>query len=248
MPRDYKRRDRTGDRVGRLLVIKELDKNDKGRWNWLCLCDCGKEHVVNVCALSDKSIQSCGCAKKEKARDLCLSREKHGYSKRGNCSKEYRTWANIKQRTSNPKRKDFERYGAIGRVMSDALFNDFELFLKEVGECPKDGRKWSIGRIDNNLGYVEGNLRWETEDQQQRNRMRQRNNTTGLGGVYRHYARGILHYVADWWELDGTRRTKTFSTRKYGEEGALILAKEYRMQMITKLNEQGAGYSNNHGK
>lgn len=75
-----------------------------------------------------------------------------------------------------------------------------------------------------------------------------RNNTTGLGGVYRRYARGILHYVADWRELDGTRRTKLFSTRKYGEEGALILAKEYRTQMIIKLNEQGAGYSDKHGK
>lgn len=248
MPREYKRKDRTGDKVGRLTVLKELSKNDKGRWEWLCLCDCGNEHVVTASNLSNGDIQSCGCAQREKAKDLCVSRQKHGNSKRGKTTKEYIAWAGIKQRTSNPNNSSFERYGAIGRTMSKTLFESFDLFLSEIGKCPDDGRKWSVGRINNDLGYVEGNLRWETEDQQQRNRMRQRNNTTGLGGVYRKYTRGILHYIADWRELDGTRRTKLFSTRKYGEEGALILAKEYRMQMITKLNEQGAGYSDKHGK
>lgn len=246
MPREYKRKDRTGNKVGRLTVLKELHKKGDS-WLWLCKCDCGNEHIASASSLGNGNIMSCGCLKKEKAKELCLSRTTHGYSKRGKTTKEYQAWAGIKQRTTNENRADFHRYGEIGRVMSDNFLNSFEKFLEEIGDCPADGRKWSVGRIDNDKGYVEGNIRWETEDQQQRNRKKQDNNTTGLGGVYRTYCRGILHFVADWRELKGKRKTKMFSTRKYGEEGALLLAKEYRLKMIELLNQQGAGYSDKHG-
>jgi hypothetical protein len=37
----------------------------------------------------------------------------------------------------------------------------FYAFVKEVGPKPSDGQKWSIGRIDHEKGYEEGNVRWE---------------------------------------------------------------------------------------
>ena len=247
MPREYKRKDRTGDKVGKLTVLKELYKKGDS-WLWLCKCDCGNEHITSAGSLGNGNVRSCGCLQKEKAKEMCLNRATHGHSGKGKQTKEYQAWANIKQRTSNPNRADFERYGAIGRVMSEVFFNSFSLFLDEIGEAPNDGNRWSVGRIDNTLGYVEGNLRWETEPQQQRNKRRQVTNTTGLGGVYTANYRGILHYVASWTDLNGNKWTKVFSTKKYGKENALELAKEYRLRMLEELNKNGAGYSETHGK
>ncbi len=161
MPREYKRKDRTGDKVGKLTVLKELYKKGDS-WLWLCKCDCGNEHITSAGSLGNGNVRSCGCLQKEKAKEMCLNRAIHGHSGKGKQTKEYQAWANIKQRTSNPNRPDFERYGAIGRVMSEVFFNSFSLFLDEIGEAPNDVNRWSVGRIDNTLGYVEGNLRWET--------------------------------------------------------------------------------------
>jgi hypothetical protein len=54
--------------------------------------------------------------------------------------------------------------------MSESLANDFMKFYKEVGKMPTEYHQ--IDRIDNNKGYVEGNLRWATRSQQQRNTRR----------------------------------------------------------------------------
>ena len=77
MPREYKRKDRTGDKVGRLTVLRELCKNDKGRWEWLCLCDCGNEHIVAANSLSNGNIQSCGCAQRERKPRTCVYLDKN---------------------------------------------------------------------------------------------------------------------------------------------------------------------------
>jgi hypothetical protein len=49
-----------GKRFGRLIVLKKLiNKNDKR--NWLCQCDCGKEHSAPGYSLKRGTTQSCGC-------------------------------------------------------------------------------------------------------------------------------------------------------------------------------------------
>ena len=36
-----------GDKVGRLLLKKRIRKKyDQNRWAWECLCECGKECIV----------------------------------------------------------------------------------------------------------------------------------------------------------------------------------------------------------
>ena len=39
-------------------------------------------------------------------------------------------------------------------------------FYKEIGPMPDYTNKWSVDRIDNNRGYVEGNIRWCLMQQQ----------------------------------------------------------------------------------
>jgi hypothetical protein len=49
-----------GRRFGRLIVIKRLS-NKNSKKNWLCQCDCGKEHSAPGYSLKRGTTQSCGC-------------------------------------------------------------------------------------------------------------------------------------------------------------------------------------------
>jgi hypothetical protein len=61
-----KRIDLTGQRYGRLTVIKEADQNGYTR-RWLCRCDCGNEMTVTMYNLRTGHTVSCGCVQKERA-------------------------------------------------------------------------------------------------------------------------------------------------------------------------------------
>lgn len=62
-----KRLDLIGDRYGRLVVIKELDKVKNSRM-FLCKCDCGNEKVVRMNQLRTGKTKSCGCLRIDKIR------------------------------------------------------------------------------------------------------------------------------------------------------------------------------------
>ena len=67
-----KKIDLTGQRFGRLLVIREYGRDKNGAVLWLCRClgkngyDCGKEVVATTGHLRSESVQSCGCLKRER--------------------------------------------------------------------------------------------------------------------------------------------------------------------------------------
>jgi hypothetical protein len=54
--------------------------------------------------------------------------------------------------------------------------------------------------------------------------------------------------MAQWYDLSGKKHSKSFSISKYGYEEAFRLACEARVEAIRLLNEQGAGYTEYHGK
>ena len=63
--------DMTGERHGRLVMLRRVESDGVGRARWLCRCDCGSE-VVRLRQViresGDKS--SCGCLKAEACREL----------------------------------------------------------------------------------------------------------------------------------------------------------------------------------
>lgn len=61
-----KKIDLTGQRFGRLVVIREYGRTKDGRVTWLCRCDCGAEVVVSSNHLRSGNTQSCGCLKRER--------------------------------------------------------------------------------------------------------------------------------------------------------------------------------------
>lgn len=69
---------------------------------------------------------------------------------------------------------------------------------------------------------------------------------TGVQGVTFTIDKGIKRYEAAFY-INNKKFTKTFSTRKYGDETAFKLACEFRSNKIKELNEQGAGYTERHG-
>jgi hypothetical protein len=103
---------------------------------------------------------------------MLAPRTTHGMSKH---TPEYAAWNNMRSRCWNPKNKMYSYYGGRGIVVDDS-FKTFEGFFKEVGHRPPGT---SLDRIDNNLGYAPGNVRWVTKAKQMLNRSDNRYLTLG---------------------------------------------------------------------
>lgn len=80
----------------------------------------------------------------------------------------YGSWSSMRQRCTNPKRRDFARYGAVGISVCDR-WSSFKAFLADVG--PKPTPLHQLDRYPNPAGnYEPGNVRWATPTEQARNR------------------------------------------------------------------------------
>ena len=169
-------------------------------------------------------------------------------------SKEYSSWYNIKERCLNPNAISYQNYGGAGVEMFSGWQDSFELFFEHIGRMPDDGCYYSCDRIDNDKGYAPGNVRWATRSQQNKNKTKYSNNTSGVTGVtwwdkiHPDGKKSTRYAVACWNNLAGNVQRKYYSVKKYGEELAFFLACEKRDLEIMRLNLQGASYTENHGK
>ena len=66
-------KDLTGQKFGRLIVLKDSGKRYNGNVIWECLCDCGKTCFVQSRNLRTGNTKSCGCLHKEIASNMCQS-------------------------------------------------------------------------------------------------------------------------------------------------------------------------------
>lgn len=128
-----------------------------------------------LCVLPD-------CTKKSLSRGWCsvhymrwwkhgnphtLLNEKHGETG----TYLYAIWLNIKNRTTNNKHPNYKHYGGRGIRMQDSWLESFTSFkayvITHIGKRPS--KSHSIDRIDNDIGYCEGNLGWATQSVQMLN-------------------------------------------------------------------------------
>lgn len=152
-------KDLTNLKFARLTVIKYWGRTDKGRFMWECQCDCGTIKIIEGRDLLTGHTQSCGCFMREVNSKL---RETHNMKH----ASEYTIWRGIKDRCFRIKNKHYKDYGGRGISMYEGWRHDFLAFYNYVGPRPK-GK--SIDRIDNNMGYFPGNVRWATAKQQMNN-------------------------------------------------------------------------------
>lgn len=235
----------TGMRIGR-LVVGEIISFDNG-YKYDCRCDCGNTCVVNKRELLCKDTKSCGCLKEDFSKsdeNVFVKKYKtHGWSG----TREHQAWKHIKARTCNPNNLEYPIYSLLG--MQENWKTDFLKFLNHIGPVPDKRPRWSVGRIDNTKGYFEGNIRWERDDQQSKNKGMYSSNKSGKTGV--HYTvmpkSFTAYWVATWRTLDGKPKAKNFSIKKYGDELAFFLTCEKRDLEMLKLKLLGVEYGEFHG-
>lgn len=64
-------KDLTGQHFGKLTALSIINKNEKGRKQWLCKCDCGNTVIVPSTSLINGNTKSCGCLKSIGEEKIC---------------------------------------------------------------------------------------------------------------------------------------------------------------------------------
>lgn len=147
-----------GERFGRLVVVSA---NGSER---TCRCDCGAETVALCANLTSGNTQSCGCLRRELMQARPIT---HGATQGKQWTRAYNTWHAMIQRCTNPRRREYGRYGGRGITVCAEWRASFEAFLADMGEPPVGH---SLERTDNDGNYSKGNCVWAPPKAQNRNR------------------------------------------------------------------------------
>jgi len=149
-------------KFGRLLVVERTSSSRGGSVLWRCLCDCGNEHLASTRHLNREGrtgknvVRSCGC--------LVTRTGKENPQWRGVGEISGKWWGRV---LHSAKGNTMRRPIPIEITKEQA----WELFLAQNGLCHFTGKELrisnnniantaSIDRINNELGYVVGNIRW----------------------------------------------------------------------------------------
>lgn len=126
----------------------------------------------------------------------------------------YQAWARMKRRCDDENELGYVNYGGRG-IRHEPAWKKFSAFYADMGPMPSG---YSLGRKDNNADYTKANCRWETREQQNRNRRVFHNSSTRIAGVtwesagwkvrvYHNKVRQTLHKGPDFFEACCVRKS-----------------------------------------
>ena len=151
--------DLTGQRFGRLVVLKQTSYKKYNRTAWECMCDCGNNKIVTGHDLMSGNTKSCHCYRRELTAKLkkgksvlrCLPKGIPAFNKL------YRTYKN-----------SAKWRGYIFKLSSKIFKKITQQRCYYCGVKPSqksrlrgcDGTYMfnGIDRVDNSKGYIEGNI------------------------------------------------------------------------------------------
>lgn len=183
-----KRLELTGQKFGRLTVIKE--GSGKGRFTtWKCVCECGNECEKTGVYLRKRDkrrknfFPSCGQNCSVMRKDHAQKVSTHGRSKHPI----YVTWNCMLQRCYNPRSSSWPRYGGRGIKVCRRWRDSFENFWNDMASTHKAGLE--IDRKNSDGDYTPSNCRWVTRSENMQNRRNALNNTQGFPANFHEIAR-----------------------------------------------------------
>ena len=205
-------KDLTGQRFGRLVVIKKgmSYRSPKGSIisQWWCQCDCGSPPILlRRDSLITGNTKSCGCLHEE---SISIH---HGTGTRI-----YQTWRNMINRCYRKDTDSYYLYGARGIKVCEEWLNNFETF-REWAYNNGYNDSLTIERIDNNKNYSPENCCWKTFKEQARHTSRC------------HYLtyNNETHTISEWSEkLNMNQSTIRYYAEAYGDNVAIeAIIKKY---------------------
>lgn len=192
--------DLTGQRFGRLVVLRQFPTEKGEVLKWECVCDCGKTAVVKGTSLRYGSTRSCGCLRAEHEAPKADAYHRQRL---------YGVWNGMMQRCFYKNHASYYRYGGRGITVCEE-WKDYANFRKWAyanGYDENHGTKdCSLDRINNDGDYCPENCRWV-------DRKTQNNNRSG-SVLYEYLGRKMS--VSEISELVGVGRTGLSKRLKQG--------------------------------
>ena len=175
-------KDLTGQRFGKLTVIKRVENNDRNKVRWLCQCDCGNTHITISYNLTHGLCQSCGCLQQE-IIETNRQRRYNTYDLSGTYGIGYTSkgeefyfdledYDKIKDYCWNKHKEYITTRNVSGYILFHRLvmgISDENIAVDHINHNKSDNRK--------------NNLRFVTDSQNSMNRGVSSNNTSGITGV-----------------------------------------------------------------
>ena len=203
---NYNYIDLTGQRFGRLTVIKRVDipiaEGKKKLIHWLCKCDCGNEKITTTKSLRSLGTQSCGCLHREISREIYRNNGKKNkkYNKY-DLSGEYGIGYTLKGEIFYFDKEDYDK------IKNYCWFSDYNGYFVAKDKSHKNiklhriimGLHYGDNKIVDHINHYKYdnrkcNLRIVTNQQNLMNQKLKNNNTSGVIGV--HWSDAYNYWVA----------------------------------------------------
>lgn len=127
--KQFKHKDLTGSKIGRLTVLEEVNKKDE-KYYYKCKCDCGNIKVIEADLLTTEKTKSCGCLGTENALDkqkLAIEKFKEKYLVEGTSLASINREKPIKSNTSGITGVTWDK--SKGKWMAQVVFKGKSYYL-----------------------------------------------------------------------------------------------------------------------
>lgn len=155
-------KDLTNKKFGRWTVKSIAGQNNRKKYLWNCICDCGTEKIIMSTSLISGNSKSCGCYQKEVVTRHGLFSHPLAHVHRS-----------MMDRCYNDRCPSYKDYGARGIEVCER-WKDVKNFVADLEKsyltAKKNGGYISLDRINNNKSYSPTNTRWADRKTQQNNR------------------------------------------------------------------------------